>query len=150
RHWFSARIGSEETYRREHAVQGCDGGFDAFIAQVSFDIDGEEVFAQVFAGGARVDEPEADDEGGQLVDDLLQRAGLVVGQRHDHRGFIGAGTFWQAAGAGDDDKAGDRAQGVFDTFGQHGYLKAACQMRGAYGGVIVGGIVQQPAGPGRS
>src|SRR5699024_8677304 len=126
------------------------GGFDAFIAQVSFHIDGEEVFAQVFAGGSRFDAREVDAAGGKLVHDLHQRAGVVIGQRHDQRGFIGAGTFWQAAGAGDDDKAGDSGKSVFDTFGQRGDIKGAGAMRGAYGGVIVGGIVQQPAGPGRS
>ena len=118
------------------AAQRGQGVEDAWLGDMPFEVDEEPVLAEVVAGRPRVQPGQVDAAGGQLGQQLGQRAGAVGGGGHDGRP-VGAGRRRQLARRADQQEPRCGVGDIGDLGGDDLQRVVLDRDRGADGGVEV-------------
>ncbi len=111
----TARVGAEVADVRADPPQRRQRVADPLVVHRALAVDGEAVAAHPVLGGAGLDAREVHRPGGELGEDLEQRAGVVLPQVGDERGAVVAGRRRRRDGPGEQDEAGDRTGVVGDV-----------------------------------
>jgi len=109
----------EEDHLRTEPAQAHERVGHALITDVPIGVDHEAVAAQLVAHRTRGQQREVDATGGELLEKLEQRAGVVLGELDDERGLVGTRRRRRCDRAADQHEPGHGVGVVADVLGEH-------------------------------
>ena len=113
------RIRTQEDDRRAEPAEAEKRIRHPLVGDVAVGVDDEPVAAEGVADRPRLDEAQVDPAGRELLQQVEQASGPVVGQFRDDARLVGAGRGRDARGAADQHEACHRVRVVADVLGEH-------------------------------